>query len=900
MKKRLFFALALSAFMIASCNKQEVSSENKYASAEALSYSEYVPESTSIDETVINDEVWDYDSIKVNPVTNLVNDFAFGADLSAVAEVEANGGVYYGKDGKPGDVFQILAAGGVNYCRLRIWNDPYSSTMKDANGNGLPYGGGTNDLATDIYLAKRAQAAGMKILLDFHYSDSWADPAKFFSPKAWRYNVMTQIPELLGDYTAGTLRAFKDAGVTIDAVQIGNEENTGLAGYRFIEASEGIAQMVKAGVEASKGVFPNIKTLIHLTNIKTRKSCQNFMKAMADGGVDYDIVGLSYYPFWHGAKSNLTWMMEYIKDTYNKPSWVVETSYGFTDEDAVYASNQYGSHLENAGGYLTSWQGQTTAIRDIVQTIANAKENCGQGCFYWEPAWLPVEGSTWATPSGQYYNEHGVDPYNYKQSASYKAGAIVAYNGEIYTAKEAMDPGPWDESKWTLTYDAKSCRSAWANQGWFSYSGKALPSIDTYKLIKDGSKAATETIQGIRESEIEVTINLKEGKNLPTTALVTSDFAALREAPVTWTQSDIDAITRDGNYIVNGVVTSGEYTYPIVAKVIAQTNWVSDYSFEEQAEGEQVAVREPWEVTSNVASGARIEAKSEGNLDGNKYFHWYSASENTWELSQTVTGVPSGTYDLAARMMAGDMKSNYKIFDLWYELNDGPRVTQSVLNSVLGYGSPLSKYMVRIAIENIVLTGENNKIKIGLYCEQGASAWGHCDVWSFSEHVEGGESVETMDTGWELASSIGAASPWILDSNSGAMAVVDNSGGDAVGSPSTCSKEVHYYSGSEFDFAFHKDYASLEAGTYTLGFYMQTVAANHDKFEIYYKVGDGEEVVIDALAQNLIPAAWASSAPYVTISGINVASAGKVTLGFRVEGKAGCWGHFTDLSLLAA
>ena len=912
MKKRLFFALAMSAFMVASCNGggsdksqsnpssggAESTSNLDFSSVDPLSYSEYTPESTSYDEGDINDEAYAYDDIKVNPVTNLVDDFAFGADLSAVAEVEANGGVYYDKDGKPGDVFEILHEGGVNYCRLRIWNNPYSERIKDVDGNPLPYGGGTNDLATDIYLAKRAQNAGMKVLLDFHYSDHWADPAKFFSPKEWQGEFISDLPTLLGEYTAGTLSAFKAAGVTIDAVQIGNEENTGLAGFRFNEAAEGIAEMVKAGVNASKSVFPEIKTMVHLTNIKTKKSCQNFLSAMAAANVDYDIVGLSYYPFWHGEKSNLTWMMEYIKDTYNKPSWVVETSYGFTNEPTEWASNQYGSHLENAGGYLTSWQGQTTAIRDIVQTIANAKENCGQGCFYWEPAWLPVRGSTWATPLGQYYNAHGSEPYNFKASANYNKGAVVAYNGEIYTAKEAITAGAFNAEQWEVTYSEISCRSAWANQGWFSYSGKVLPSAYTYKFLKDGSHSATETIQGIREEEIEVTVNLKDGITLPSTALTYSDFDALRSAPVTWNQADIDAIVKDGNYVVHGVVTSGNDTYDIIANVIAQSNWVSDFSFEGQAEGEQVAVGAPWEATSQVPGGARIEAKSEGNLDGDKYFHWYSTSENTWELSQTITGVSAGNYDLATRLMAGDLRTDYKVFNLWYELNGGTRVSHSILDSVKGYGEPMAKYMIRVAIEEIVLTEESNTIKIGLYCEQSGDAWGHCDVWSFSEHIEDDSPTNyILDGGFEGQTGSSLTTPWVLDSNEqGAFSVSSNSGGNAIGSNSESIMEAHWWLDAAFSFQFHQVIENLPAGSYKFRMVLNVDnASNFDKFEMYTKAGEAAEVTYDLTSY----CGWVDGGRVVELD-LSFTETANVTLGFRVEGKAGCWGHFTDLSLLAA
>lgn len=878
MKKRISFILCCAAGMLMACGggnqPAETTSQQPSATSEpaqtstpattsdvpAISVSEYQPTpAETSEEEKTNDEPYDYDSIRVNkPKVAPVDDFAYGADLSAVAEVEAAGGVYYNEEGKQEDVFKILARNGVNYCRLRLWNDPYSDVAKDAAGNRLSYGGGQNDLATDIYLAKRAKAAGMKILLDFHYSDHWADPSKFHAPKEWAGEFISDMPELLGNYTAGALKAFKNAGVTIDSVQIGNEENTGLAGFKFADAAEGIGDMVKAGVLAAKSVFPDIKTLVHLTNIKSHKSVMNFLNQMQLSEVPYDVVGLSYYPFWHGEQTNLTWMMEYIKDTYNKPTWVVETSYGYTDEAAEWASNQYGSHLENAGGYLTSIQGQTTAISDIISTITSAKENCGQGIFYWEPAWLPMEGTTWATPAGQYYNEHGKDA-----PASFDLDAA---------------------------YPPKSCRSAWANQGWFSFTGKVLPSAATYKYVASGEKACEEVVIGPRDTEIEVTVNLREGVKLPTTAKVTTNLDALRSADIVWNAEEVAAIDKDGTYAVKGKVDG---QFDIEATVIAQTNWIADYSFEEQAEGEQVAVRAPWEVTTQVASGARIEAKSEGNLDGSKYFHWYCASENTWELRQKLENVLPGDYDLSVRMMAGELKSDYKVFNIWYQIEGQERVNVDILNEVKGYGSPLNKYMTRPCIEHIILTAEKTNITIGLYCEAGPQAWGHADLFSFSAHQE--QEAPDENLGFELENSIGAKLGWVIDENSGAMSVVDNTGNNAVGSPSTCATEVHFWSDIAYNFSMHKTHESLEAGSYTFSFLINAdTPSNFSKFELYYTIGNSNETIID-LKPKMNPSGWASTATLVTVDGIVLEDASSFTIGFRVDGKANSWGHFTDI-----
>ena len=390
MKSKTYLTLALSSLLLTACGGatsspepssmpkttsegQPTTSSSSATPADDSSYSYVSADSDSGIGTRTNDEEYDYESIKVNkPAKALVDDFAFGADLSIIAEVERNGGVFYNEKGEEQDVFKLLAADGVNYCRLRLWNDPKSAVT------GESYGGGGNDLETDIALAKRAKAAGMKVLLDFHYSDSWADPQKFHCPKAWADELSMDKPDLIADFTRDSLNAFKKAGIYVDSCQIGNETNYGIAGEKFLGGAETIVAMVRSGVAAAKEVFPNIKTLVHLTNIKSPKGVYNFLDAMEKGldgentPVPYDIVGLSYYPFWHGTQENLLNVMNYIRDTYDRPTWVVETSYGFTDEPNENCSNTYhSSTFETPGGYITSIQGQTTELADVVSTISS-------------------------------------------------------------------------------------------------------------------------------------------------------------------------------------------------------------------------------------------------------------------------------------------------------------------------------------------------------------------------------------------------------------------------------------------------------------------------------------------------------------------------------------------------
>ena len=867
--KKIHLPVVLASMLLVACGSNpqpssvtpssETSSEPAGSSQASSSQSQATSseEPSSSHEPRHNDEPIDYESLKVNlPEKKLVDDFAFGADLSMVAEVERNGGVYYNEEGVEEDVFQILARDGVNYARFRLWNDP-------KNSEGLPYGGGNNDLATDIALAKRAKAAGMKVLLDFHYSDFWADPAKQHLPKAWGDAMAFDIGDYVAEFTSESLAAFKAAGVTVDSCQIGNETNNGIAGFSTSEPAT-VESIVSSGVAAAKSVFPEIKTLVHLTNIKSPRGVYKFLDAVKN--VDYDIVGLSYYPFWHGSKENLLNVMNKIRDDYNRPTMVVETSYGFTDEiKEGYCANTYNSStFETPGGYLTSVQGQATEVSDIISTISKVKDNYGQGIFYWEPAWLPIKGAGWATAVGQYYDDN---------------------NGADGTAAQATAAG------------YKDGLSSWSNQGWFSYTGKALASASTYAHIQKGDRTVKEEIKGLRTEEIDVNVNLISGKvTLPSTAQVITNLDALRSLSVAWDQDQIAEILEkgDGEYVVTGRVDG---KFEIKCNVTAETNYVKDYSFEEQADGEEVPVGEPWVIESQLPKATRIEAKSEGNLDGEKYFHWYNASDFSFTLSQKLTGVRKGVYDLSTHIMAGDLPTDYTKYDLWYQIEGKAKVSLDIIPIVVkGWGAPLARYMNKAMIPSIEITEDNTSITIGISAEVGGSGWGHCDLWSFAIHKD--VPVETNyiadgDLGLQVSGSP-LKDPWVVDANaSSAMSV----GSEPMDSEAV--NNVKWWAGSDFTFAFHQDIEELKAGTYDFTMVILSCdKGGYNSFDLYYKIGNGEEVVVDLLPYCL---GWhdsdAASTVKVALDPIEVSTASSFTLGFRCDAKNGAWGRMTDFSL---
>ena len=319
--------------------------------------------------------------IYVEPIADLPDDFIRGMDASAVLSLENSGVTYYNYEGKEQDVFETLAQSGVNYIRLRVWNDPY-----DADGNG--YGGGNNDVATAVTLGKRATAYGMKVCVDFHYSDFWADPKRQHAPKAWEGMSASEKSEALYDFTKESLAELLDAGVDVGMVQVGNEINNGMAGEEDVDTvMDLIASGSRAVREIAKDYGKDIKVAVHYTNIEDYEEVDTMAANLQNAGVDYDLFGLSYYPYWDGTMENMQAVAENIENTYGKDVYIAETSYCYTTEDGDGFANSFAGTEDLVDGYAATVQSQATMIRDIC---AVADEAGALGVFYWEGTWIPV------------------------------------------------------------------------------------------------------------------------------------------------------------------------------------------------------------------------------------------------------------------------------------------------------------------------------------------------------------------------------------------------------------------------------------------------------------------------------------------------------------------------------
>ncbi len=320
-------------------------------------------------------------AIYVEPIPDISDDFIRGMDASSVLVEENSGVTYYNYDGEEQDVFMTLAQSGVNYIRLRVWNDPY-----DENGNG--YGGGNNDVATAIELGKRATQYGMKVCIDFHYSDFWADPKRQHAPKAWEGMSSTEKYDALYDFTKESLSALLDAGVDVGMVQIGNEINNGMSGETLLPTVMNLLCSGSRAVrEISESYGKDIQIAVHYTNIEDADGINTIARNLLNHSVDYDIFALSYYPFWDGTNENMQAVARNIQDKYGKKVMIAETSYCYTAEDGDGCGNSFVGTNDLVEGYAATVQSQASMIRDIC---AAADEADVIGIFYWEGTWIPV------------------------------------------------------------------------------------------------------------------------------------------------------------------------------------------------------------------------------------------------------------------------------------------------------------------------------------------------------------------------------------------------------------------------------------------------------------------------------------------------------------------------------
>jgi len=302
-----------------------------------------------------------------------------GADVSSLQRSLDLGAKYYNKAGTAADPYDILKSAGANYMRLRIWNNPAS---------------GYNNKAKVLQQARAIKAKGFKLLIDFHYSDTWADPGKQYPPAAWASHSLAQLQTDVYNYTYDVCTALKSQGTTPDSVQIGNEINVGMLWPKGQVVSSNfapLAALLKQGYNATKACNGSTQVWIHTADADSDANARWFYDGIKAQGVAWDVTALSYYCMWHGSLANLYNVVADVKSRYGKPVVIAETAYMFTTANADSETNSVpGTTL--CDGNPASWAGQATEFSWIQNTARNAG---AVGVFYWEPTWYAVKGNGW-------------------------------------------------------------------------------------------------------------------------------------------------------------------------------------------------------------------------------------------------------------------------------------------------------------------------------------------------------------------------------------------------------------------------------------------------------------------------------------------------------------------------
>jgi len=299
----------------------------------------------------------------------LAQTYAIGADVSFLAKCEHDGMVFK-ENGQPKDVLAILREHKYNWVRLRLFHDPAASTDK------LP-----NNLDYTLTLAKRAKAMGFHLLLDLHYSDSWADPGKQPTPEAWKKLKHKQLVEQVFNYTRDTIAVFAREGVMPEMVQVGNEITYGMLwpDGKLPDNWDNFADLLKAGiqgVDAGRGMQPKPRIMIHIERSGDYDAAVYFFDNLIARHVPFDVMGLSYYPRWHGDAAKLRGNLHDLALRYQHPIIVVETAYNWTPGDFI------GKKAE----FAESPAGQAEFLRGVDEAVRAIPHGLGQGVFWWEPA----------------------------------------------------------------------------------------------------------------------------------------------------------------------------------------------------------------------------------------------------------------------------------------------------------------------------------------------------------------------------------------------------------------------------------------------------------------------------------------------------------------------------------
>jgi len=305
-----------------------------------------------------------------------------GGDVSSLYRSELDGGVYHNSSGVAQNADAQLSVAGMNYVRLRVWVNP---------------GDGFNNEAQLLAMARQAARYGQRLLLDFHYSDTWADPGHQATPAAWAADSFTQLESQLYSYSRKVVTDLVAQGTPPTLVQVGNEINNGMlwpTGSTSDFAQ--LAGLLKAGIAGVRAADPFAKIVLHLAAAWSESGLAWWYSTAESYGVTFDIIGLSYYDYWHGRLDVIQTDLDALTAQFGKPALIAETAYPFTlaSNDPT-ASLSFSTASELDPGYPATPAGQAANFRDVLSVVQAVPNGLGLGAFYWEPTWTVVAGNGW-------------------------------------------------------------------------------------------------------------------------------------------------------------------------------------------------------------------------------------------------------------------------------------------------------------------------------------------------------------------------------------------------------------------------------------------------------------------------------------------------------------------------
>ncbi|MCR2807357.1 glycosyl hydrolase 53 family protein [Paenibacillus soyae] len=609
--------------------------------------------------------------IFVEKVDGLSDDFIKGVDVSSILALEKSGVTFKNEAGVVQDIFKTLSESGVNYVRVRVWNDPF-----DSQGRG--YGGGNNDVDSAILIGERATEHGMKLLVDFHYSDFWADPAKQQAPKAWDEMSLDQKKVALYEFTYNSLDVMLDAGIDIGMVQVGNETNGGVAGETgWANMSALFNEGSRAVREAADKYDKDILVALHFTNPETAGRYASIAQNLNANDVDYDVFASSYYPFWHGTLDNLTSVLSDVAAQYDKKVMVAETSYTYTAEDGDGHGNTAPKSSGQTLNYPITVQGQAHALRDVIDAVAKVGEK-GIGVFYWEPAWLPVGPPNQLAQNKVKWEEFG-------------SGWASSYAAEY----DAHDAGVWFGG------------SAVDNQALFDFQGHPLPSLKVFEYVDTGAVAPSVRVDEIKDISLSVTQG--ETISLPQTVSVTFNDGTKGSVPVTWDAADLQQAVNGGvgAYVIDGTVEGGTVRALLEIK---KQNYVVNPSFEN-------GVRSMWSITHVDETKPHTDYLNSASdaKSGSYSLHFYSDTSVDFRVEQTITGLTPGYYNLSMFLQGG----NAADAEMYLYAKTGSKEVKAdtAVDGWVNWKNP--------QLQDVLVT--SGTLTIGARIKAGGGAWGTLD-----------------------------------------------------------------------------------------------------------------------------------------------------------------------------